>query len=286
MADVFLVTGSSVGLGRAIVESALSNGQNVVATARNPAVLAELVAQHPEHLLALALDVTDANGARIVAEKAVARFGRIDVLINNAGFSGLGAIEDMPLALVEEQLSTNFMGAVNLARAVLPAMRAQGHGRILLVSSIGARIATAGAGIYYASKAAVSALAESLSLEVAPLGISVTAIEPGAMRTRFAEADSLKVSPFSPAYEATVGTTIAMMRDPAYLAILRDPKPVAEMILRVATLSDAPTRILAGADSFEMGTASGNARRSADQHWEALSRSATIDDGTALAAGR
>lgn len=284
MTDTFLVTGSSVGLGRSIVEAALAAGHNVVATARNPAALSDLTGQNPGQLMILALDVTNGEQARAVVTQATERFGGLDVLINNAGFSGVGSIEDMPLELVEAQMATNFMGAVNLSRAVLPIMRAQGHGRILLISSIGARIATAGAAAYYASKAAVSALAESLALEVGPLGISVTAIEPGAMRTRFAEAGSLQVTPFDTAYDATVGATARMMRSPEYNAILRDPNSVAQMILQVAALKDAPSRILAGADSVDMGMAAGDARRASDQYWEALSRSASVSRPSAIAA--
>lgn len=261
MTETLLVTGSSVGLGRSIVEAALDKGLHVVATARNPSVLADLASQYPEQFLAAKLDVTDAAGARAAVGQAIDKFGRIDILINNAGFSGVGSIEDMPLDLIEAQLSTNFLGAVNLSRAVLPAMRAQGRGHILLVSSIGARIATAGAGIYYASKAAVSALAETLALEVGPLGIQVTAIEPGAMRTRFAEAGSLQVSPFDAAYDNTVGATIAMMQSPDYTNMMHHPDGVASMILKVAALADAPSRILAGADSFDMGIGVGKARQ-------------------------
>lgn len=277
MADTFLITGSSVGLGRSITEAALASGHNVVATARTPAALDDLVSRASERLLVVKLDVTDGEGARSVVAQAVERFGRLDVLINNAGFSGLGSIENMPLALIEGQMSTNFMGALNLSRAVLPTMRAQGQGRILLVSSIGSRIATAGAGIYYASKAAVSALAETLALEVAPLGISVTAVEPGAMRTRFAEAGSMQLSAFDASYDATVGATVAMMQSPEFTAILRDPDDVAAMILQVAALPNPPSRILAGADSFEVGVAAGETRVLCDRHWEALSRSATVD---------
>jgi NAD(P)-dependent dehydrogenase (short-subunit alcohol dehydrogenase family) len=141
---------------------------------------------------------------------------------------------------------------------------------------IGAGIATPGAGIYYASKAAVSALAETLALEVAPLGIKVTAVEPGAMRTRFAEAGSLQVAPFDPAYDGTVGATVGMMRSPEYATVLRDPAGVAAMILKVAALDEMPARILAGADSYEMGTSADAARRASDIRWEDLSRSATV----------
>jgi short-subunit dehydrogenase len=155
-------------------------------------------------------------------------------------------------------------------------MRAQRQGRIILISSIGARIATPGAGIYYASKAAVSALAETLALEVAPLGIKVTAVEPGAMRTRFAEAASLKVAPFDTAYDNTVGATVSMMRSRDYASFLHDPAGVVAMILKVAKLADMPARILAGEDSYEMGTGADACRSASDAQWEKLSRSATV----------
>jgi NAD(P)-dependent dehydrogenase (short-subunit alcohol dehydrogenase family) len=283
MTQNWLVTGSSVGLGRAIVEAALAAGHNVVATARNPAALADLASKFPDRLLSLALDVTDASAAREVVDQAIARFGSVDVLVNNAGFAGVGSVEDMALDLIEAQFATNFMGAVHSCKAVLPKMRAQGSGRILLISSIGARTAAPGAGVYFASKAAVSALAETLALEVAPLGIAVTAIEPGAMRTRFAETGSLQVASFDPAYDETVGATVRMMRSAEYAAILRDPKDVAAMILEVAALDSPPSRILAGADSFEMGVAAGEAQLASDHRWEELSRSATVHEQAPLA---
>jgi NAD(P)-dependent dehydrogenase (short-subunit alcohol dehydrogenase family) len=155
-------------------------------------------------------------------------------------------------------------------------MRLQGRGRIILVSSIGARIATPGAGIYYASKAAVSALAKTLALELAPLGIKVSAVEPGAMRTRFAEAGSLQVVPFDPAYDETVGATARMMRSPEYAALLGDPAGVAAMILKIAELDEMPARILVGVDSYEMGTSADASQRLSDIKWEALSRAATV----------
>ena len=212
MNKTWLVTGSSVGLGRSIVEAALMRGNNVVATARNPGALDDLTARFADRLFAMRLDVTDGGGALDVIEATIGRFGALDVVVNNAGFAGMGALEDIPLDLIEQQFATNLMGAINVCKAVLPTMRAQGQGKIILVSSIGARIATPGAGIYYASKAAVSAMAQTLALEVAPLGIQVSAIEPGAMRTRFAESDSLKLAPFNVAYEETVGATLNMMR--------------------------------------------------------------------------
>lgn len=266
----------SVGLGRSIVEAALAEGHNVVATARHPRTLDDLASQFPDQLLAQRLEVTDGRNARDVVEANIERFGRLDVLVNNAGFAGVGSIENMPLDLVEQQFDTNFMGAIHACKAALPTMRAQRQGRIILISSIGARIATPGAGIYYASKAAVSALAEALALEGAPLGIKVTAVEPGAMRTRFAEAASLKVAPFDTAYDNTVGATVSMMRSRDYASFLQDPAGVAAMILKVAKLGDMPARILAGEDSYEMGTGVDACRSASDARWEKLSRSATV----------
>jgi NAD(P)-dependent dehydrogenase (short-subunit alcohol dehydrogenase family) len=276
MTQTWLITGSSVGLGHAIVEAALHAGHRVVATARNPQTLADVVARFPNSVLALLLDVTDADQAASVVRQAIVRFGRVDVLVNNAGFSGVSSLEDMPTDLIRKQFDTNFLGAVQMSKAVLPQMRAQGAGRILLISSIGARIATAGASIYYASKAAVSALAESLALEVGPLGIAVTAIEPGGMRTRFAKPESQVLNPYPLSYEKTVGATVAMMHSEDYAAYLHDPAGHAAMIIRVAALTSPPTRILAGADAFEMGTSADNARVEANTQWETLSRSATV----------
>src|ERR1700726_2192507 len=151
MRETWLVTGSSVGLGRSIVEAALAEGHNVVATTRHPRTLDDLASQFPDQLLAQRLEVTDGRNARDVVEATIERFGRLDVLVNNAGFAGAGSIENMPLDLIEQQFDTNFMGAIHACKAALPTMRAQRQGRIILISSIGARIATPGAGIYYAS---------------------------------------------------------------------------------------------------------------------------------------
>ena len=231
--------------------------------------------RYPGRLLTLPLDV----GVIVDWEKAIAaatdRFGGIDVLVNNAGFGGVGSVEDIPVEIISQLLDTNFMGAVHACKSVLPVMRRQGHGRIILISSIGARVATPGASIYYASKAAVSALAETLALEVAPFGIKVTAVEPGAMRTRFAEASSLKVTPFDPAYDGTVGATVAMMQSADYASFLHDPAGHAAMVLKVAALEDAPARILAGEDAFAMGTAAGAKLATDDTRWETVSCSAT-----------
>jgi NAD(P)-dependent dehydrogenase (short-subunit alcohol dehydrogenase family) len=275
MSEVWFVTGSSVGLGRAIVEAALAAGHNVVATARKVEALGDLARRYPAQLLATSLDVASADDWVFAVGAALERFGRIDVMVNNAGFGGLGSVEDIPMDLVRDQFETNFMGAFLACKSAIPVMREQGGGRILLVSSVGARISTPGTAAYFASKAAVSSLAETLALEVAPFEIKVTAIEPGGMRTRFAEAGSMKFSPFDHGYEATVGATVKMLESSEYKASLHDPAGHAVLILEVAKMDNPPVRILAGGDAYDYGTTADARQREDDERWQALSRSAT-----------
>lgn len=178
--------------------------------------------------------------------------------------------------VVRQLVDTNLLGAVHACQAAIPVLRKQGHGHIILISSIGARLATPGAAFYYASKAAVSALAESFALEVAPLGVKVTAVEPGGMRTRFAEASSLKVIASDPDYAETVGATIAMMQSPEYVSFLGDPAGHARLLLELAGLEAPPVRILAGADAVTYGRQAGEARAVADEQWRVLGQSATV----------
>lgn len=275
MRKTWMITGSSVGLGRAIVEAALARGDRVVATARNPSALDELAALHPETLHRIALDVGNREAWARAIDDAVAHFGGIDVLVNNAGYGAVGSIEDTPLSVIGDLINTNLMGTIHACQSVLPIMRGQGHGRIILISSIGARIATPGAGFYYASKAAVSALAESLALEAAALGIRVTAIEPGGMRTRFAEASSLKVTPWNAAYDSTVGATVAAMQSPDYASHLGDPRGHAALVLQVADLDCPPTRILAGEDAVNLAREAAETRALLDDLWSDLALSPT-----------
>jgi NAD(P)-dependent dehydrogenase (short-subunit alcohol dehydrogenase family) len=276
MSKVWMVTGSSVGLGRAIVEAALAAGHRVVATARKVSALDDLILQHRENLLALALDVTCRRDWDAAVAAAVERFGVIDVLVNNAGFGAVGSVENTPIDVVRRLVDTNLVGAVHACQATIPTLRKQGHGHIMLISSIGARIATPGAAFYYASKAAVSALAESFALEVAPLGIKVTAVEPGGMRTRFAEDASLTVIPSDPAYDKTVGATIGMMQSPEYGSYLGDPAGHAAFVLALAQLDTPPVRILAGADAVVFGAQASEQRTASDAQWSALGESASI----------
>lgn len=276
MSTVWMVTGSSVGLGQAIVEAALSAGHRVVATARTVEDIGDLAAQYPGHLLALPHDVTSRQAWDAAIGAALERFGALDVVVNNAGFGAVGSVEDTPIDVVRQLVDTNLLGAVHACQATIPVLRKQGHGHIILISSIGARLATPGAAFYYASKAAVSALAESFALEAAPLGVKVTAVEPGGMRTRFAEASSLKVIASDPDYAETVGATIAMMQSPEYVSFLGDPAGHARLLLELAELEAPPVRILAGADAVTYGRQAGEARAVADEQWRVLGQSATV----------
>jgi NAD(P)-dependent dehydrogenase (short-subunit alcohol dehydrogenase family) len=271
MTKVWFITGSNVGLGRSITETALAAGDRVIATTRKPAALQDLRERYGDQLHVAQVDVTNFEQIKAAVASGVEAFGRIDVVVSNAGFGGIGSVEDMPLDLIASQIDTNFMGAVRLAKATLPVLRAQGGGRLIFISSIGARISTAGAASYYATKAALSALADSLADEVKPFGISVTALEPGAMRTNFAQDSSLQISPSQAIYDQTVGLTATMIKSPDFAAAMKDPQGYADVVLALAATEQPPVRLLAGADAFAWGTGADAARAAADAKWRELS---------------
>ena len=192
MAKTWFITGASRGLGALIAEQALGRGDNVVATARDPARVVSRLGDSP-NLLAVALDVTNEAQARAAADAAVARFGRIDILLNNAGFGLLGAVEEATAPEIERVYATNVFGLLAVTRAVLPHMRRQRSGHVLNISSIGGYAASAGWGVYCSTKFAVEGITEALALELKPLGVHATVIEPGFFRTDFLDAQSLSV---------------------------------------------------------------------------------------------
>jgi NAD(P)-dependent dehydrogenase (short-subunit alcohol dehydrogenase family) len=277
--QVFLVTGASRGLGRAIAEAIPAAGHRLVATARNPRSLDDLVAQHPDAVRAVALDVTDPDAARAAVQAAVDAFGRLDVVVNNAGYADLAAVEDVTLDAFRAQIDTNLLGVVNVTKAALPVLREQGAGHVIQVSSVGGRMATPGLGAYQAAKWAVGGLSEVLAAEVAPLGIKVTVLEPGGMRTDWAGA-SMDIPPVSAPYAPTVGKSAERMRGFAETSA-SDPAKVAEVVLRVAALDDPPVRLLVGSDAYNYGRAAWCARVEEDARWEALSTSTDHDEATA-----
>lgn len=204
MKKVWFITGSSKGLGKNLVEAVLLKGDYVVATARNPEQLKELVEQYPEQLLPLEFDVQNKEQIYATVEEAVKHFGKIDVLVNNAGFGITGAAEAFTNEQVRNQLEVNLYAPIEVTRAVLPYMRKQRSGNILQISSIGGRVGNAGLSIYQAAKFGLVGFSESLSKEVTPLGIKVTCIQPGGFRTEWA-GSSMSFAKDIEGYGATVG---------------------------------------------------------------------------------
>ncbi|TPP05380.1 oxidoreductase [Rhizobium glycinendophyticum] len=245
----WFITGASRGFGARIAEKALARGDAVVATARNPQSIVDRLGRS-DKLLAVALDVNDAQQAEAAAAQATARFGRIDILVNNAGYGLVSAVEEASAEEVEALFRTNVFGLLAVTRAILPGMRRLRSGRILNFSSIGGYRAGAGFGVYSATKFAVEALSESLRIELAPLGIDVTAIEPGYFRTDFLDATSLRTGQNEiPDYATTAGAvrdrTVAMnQRQPG------DPDRLAQVVLDLADAPETPVRLPLGSDTI------------------------------------
>jgi NAD(P)-dependent dehydrogenase (short-subunit alcohol dehydrogenase family) len=242
---VWFVTGASSGFGRAISEAVLDHGDRLVATARDVEAIQDLVDQNPERAVALRLDVTDVDDSREAVGAAGARFGQIDVVVNNAGYGHVGAIEELTDEELREQLEVNLFGVINLTRAVLPRLREQGSGHIVQMSSLNGIEGLTGGGYYAASKFAVEGLSESLAEEVAHLGIKVTIVEPGPHRTRFANERSAKWAEPMPDYADSVGQTREILsqldgNQPG------DPARAARAIVQAVEADEPPRRLPLG----------------------------------------
>jgi NAD(P)-dependent dehydrogenase (short-subunit alcohol dehydrogenase family) len=274
---VWLITGSARGLGRDIAAAALEAGDRVLATARDPKQLEDLVALYPDRIEPFALDVTDAVAARAAVEAAVERFGRLDVVVNNAGYANLVAIEDITMEDFRAQVETNLFGVVNVTKAALPVLREQGAGHIIQISSVGGRLASPGLAAYQTAKWAVGGFSEVLAKEVEPLGIKVTVLEPGGMSTDWGGA-SMSIPPISEPYASTVGRRAELMRDASYAG---DPAKVAQVVLQLTGLDQPPLRLMTGTDAFTYATAAARSRAESDAQWRELSVSTDYDDATA-----
>ncbi|SEG40682.1 NADP-dependent 3-hydroxy acid dehydrogenase YdfG [Actinacidiphila yanglinensis] len=277
--SVFLVSGASRGLGREIVRAAAEAGHRVVAGVRSPKSLEDLAERYGDRLVVVPLDVTDDEQVQGAVRTAVDRFGRLDVLVNNAGYANVGSVEDVDFDDFRTQVDTNFYGVVRLTRAAVPVMREQGAGHIIQVSSVGGRLATPGLSAYQSSKWAVGGFSSVLNAEVAPLGIKVTVLEPGGMSTEWA-GSSMRVDPIRPEYQQTVGASAGMHTSGSVTAA-SDPAKVARLVLDVVALPEPPLRLLVGADAFRYATAAGRALLASDEEHRALSESTTADGATA-----
>lgn len=244
---IWLITGASRGIGAKIAAAALANGDAVVATARDANSITQRFGDQPG-LLAVTLDVTDEAQGVAVAKAAIEHFGRIDVLVNNAGFGLLGAVEEATADEVRRVYETNVFGLLNVTRAVLPYMRAARSGHVINLSSVGGYRSGAGFGVYCSTKFAVEGLSEALHAELEPLGVKVTIVEPGYFRTEFLEGNSLVESPFSIAdYDGTAGE----VRKIAKVVTLNqpgDPDKLARVIITLVEAQKAPLRLPLGSD--------------------------------------
>jgi len=245
---VWFITGASRGFGALIAKDALERGDKVIATARNPQAVIDALGSHV-NLLALKLDVTDEQAAIEAARQSIERFSRIDILMNNAGYGLLGAVEESGDQEVKDLFNTNVFGLLNVIRAVVPYMRRQASGHILNISSIGGYASYPGWGAYCATKFAVEALTESLAYELKPLGVMATTVEPGFFRTNFLDSTSLVSTQKSfVEYAETVGA----MRDfaaSANHAQPGDPAKLSQAILKLVDSKNPPLRLPLGSDT-------------------------------------
>jgi NAD(P)-dependent dehydrogenase (short-subunit alcohol dehydrogenase family) len=268
--STWLITGCSTGLGRSLAEAVLAGGHRAVVTARDAANLQDLAKMHPDTALALALDVTDPAAISAAVQQAEARFGGVDVLVNNAGYGYRAAVEEGDDADVQRLFATNFFGAVAMIKAVLPGMRARRTGAIVNISSIGARITPAGSGYYAATKAALEAMSGSLRKELRPLGITVTTVEPGAFRTDFAGRSLAQSAEPIEDYADTAGKR-RKENDTVHGNQPGDPAKAAQAIIAAVGSPEPPELLLLGADALNGFTAVLDAERDELQRWKELS---------------
>lgn len=267
---VWFITGAARGFGRVWAEAALARGDKVVATARNAESLNGLAVRFGERVLCLALDVTDAQQVTASVAQAHQHFGRIDVVLNNAGYALVGAIEEARLGDVKAEFETNFFGALRVTQAVLPILRAQGGGHIVSVSSVAGIVAGPMTGFYNASKWALEAMHESLAQEVASFGIKVTLIEPGAYATEFASLASLKICEGLPAYGALREEVFARGAAMEF----GEPQATAQAVLQIVDSAKPPLRLFLGTEGMPVARAAYAARLAEWEQWEALSNAA------------
>lgn len=246
---VWFITGASRGFGALITREALAAGDAVVATARDPKSITDKNGEHP-NLLAVKLDVTNEQEAHAAVGAAVKKFGRIDVLLNNAGYGLLGAVEEASGPEVERMFATNVFGVLNVTRAVLPEMRHQRSGHVINISSIGGYAAYIGWGTYGATKFAIEGITEALAMELKPLGIKATVVEPGFFRTDFLDDNSLvKTKSIIDDYDETVGAMRKFAVD-ANHAQPGDPTKFAKGMVTLAHAENPPLRMPFGTDTL------------------------------------
>jgi NAD(P)-dependent dehydrogenase (short-subunit alcohol dehydrogenase family) len=272
MSKIWLITGSSRGLGRALTEAVLNAGNRVVATARKPEQLDDLLTKYGEQIRTVALDVTDATAAHAAVQTALDAFGGLDVVANNAGYANSAPIEETPDEDFRAQVETNLFGVVNVTKAALPVFREQRSGHFLQFSSIGGRVGgTPGMGAYQTAKFAVEGFSEVLHNEVQPFGVKVTIVEPGAFRTDWG-GSSMQLAEVHPDYDSTVGQ-LNRFRVQTDGTQAGDPAKAAQAILQVVGLDDPPLRLLLGKDALAHADRASKSRAEEAAAWSHLTTS-------------
>jgi NAD(P)-dependent dehydrogenase (short-subunit alcohol dehydrogenase family) len=272
---VWLITGCSRGLGHAFAKAVLDAGHKLVATARDPAAISQFQNRYGGQVRVVALDVTDPSAAEGAIKMAVETFGRLDVLVNNAGYGNIAPAEETTLDDFRHQIETNLFGVIYLTKAALPVMREQAAGHIFQVTSIAARIGPVGRAPYAAAKWGVEGFSETVAKEVGPLGVRVTIVEPGGFRTDFA-GSSTKLYAGRPEYDATVGAAARFQQDyngkqPG------DPAKAAAILLRLADMDNPPLRLVLGRSALDVAEKNDLLRLESDRQWRELSISADFD---------
>jgi NAD(P)-dependent dehydrogenase (short-subunit alcohol dehydrogenase family) len=275
MTKIWFITGSSRGLGRSLTEAVLANGDKVAATARNPEMLNDLVEKYPGQIYPIKLDVTAYDEVDKAIADTVVHFGKIDVLVNNAGFGITGAAEAYTDEQVRIQLETNLYAPIAVTRAVLPYMRKQRSGRILQISSIGGRIGSAGVSMYQTAKFGLGGFCEALAKEVAPLGIKVTSVEPGAFRTDWFGA-SMTYAPQIEGYEI-VDLIIKSFTSGKYIP-MGDPDKAAKVIVELAEHPEPPVHLVLGSEAIGRLKQADAARQAELGKWLPVSISTDHDE--------
>jgi NAD(P)-dependent dehydrogenase (short-subunit alcohol dehydrogenase family) len=267
----WFITGTSRGFGRDWTIAALERGDRVAATARDVDRLKDLAEKYGDRLLALPLDVTDRGACFAAVDRAHAAFGRLDVIVNNAGYGLFGMVEEITEAEARAQLETNVFGALWVTQAALPHLRAQGSGHILQVSSIGGIVAFPGLGLYHASKWALEGFSQALAGEVAGTGIRVTLIEPGGYDTDWSGSSAVRAAS-NPAYDQVKERMAALRR--SMIGKRGDPKASAKAILKVVDAADPPLRLFLGEAPLALAKADYEKRLATWEAWDAVSKEA------------
>src|SRR5258708_122658 len=278
MSKIWLITGSGKGWGGDIAEAALAEGDRVVAGARRTEELAPLVVQYGERVKPVRLEVRDEAAAKAAVQLAVHTFGRLNVLVNNAGYGHFAPFEQMSAEDFQAIVDTCFYGVGYTTRAAVPVMRKQGSGHIFQVSSVGGRHAVPGNTPYHAAKWAVGGFSDSLAMEVAPFGVKVCTLEPGGIRTNWAQRAVQNAPDLLPEYEASVGSFLKMLRG-LEGRLEGDPRKIADVIEQLANSDEVPLRLILGVDAEKRVQQAEAARAAEADKWRRLTVSTVFEDG-------